>query len=64
MPEVNDIVVGTVVAVMSSMIAVSIDYVNNVRTKSNVECICQTRQFRKKNIALVNDIAASKNNCS
>ena len=56
MPEVNDIVVGTVVAVMSSMIAVSINYVNNVRTKSNVECICQTRQFRKKNIALLNDI--------
>ena len=56
MPKVNDVVVGTVVAVMSSMIAVSINYVNDVRTKSNVECICQTRQFRKKNIALLNDI--------
>ncbi len=55
-PEVDDIVVGTVAAVMSSMIAVSINYVNNVRTKSNVECICGTRHFRKKNIALVNDI--------
>ena len=55
-PEVDDIVVGTVAAVMSSMIAVSINYVNNVRTKSNVECICATRQYRKKNIALVNDI--------
>jgi exosome complex component CSL4 len=55
-PEVDDIVVGTVVAVMSSMMAVSINYVNNIRTKSNVECICQTRHFRKKNIALVNDI--------
>ena len=55
-PEVDDIVVGTVAAVMSSMIAVSIDYVNNIRTKSNVECICQTRHLRKKNIALVNDI--------
>jgi len=55
-PEVDDVVIGTVAAVMSSMIAVSIDYVNNIRTKSNVECICQTRHFRKKNIALVNDI--------
>lgn len=55
-PEVDDIVVGTVAAVMSSMIAVSINYVNNIRTKSNVECICATRHFRKKNIALVNDI--------
>ena len=58
MPEVNDLVIGTVVAVMSSMIAVSIDYINNVRTKSNVECICQTRHIRKKNVALLNDIVA------
>lgn len=58
MPDVNDLVVGTVVAVMSSMIAVSIDYINNVRTKSNVECICQTRHIRKKNVALLNDIVA------
>jgi exosome complex component CSL4 len=55
-PEVDDVVIGTVAAVMSSMIAVSINYVNNIRTKSNVECICQTRHFRRKNIALVNDI--------
>lgn len=59
-PEVGDIVVGTVVAVMSSMMAVSINYINNIRTKSNVECICQTRQYRKKNIALINDIAVLK----
>jgi len=59
-PEVGDVVIGTVAAVMSSMIAVSINYVNNIRTKSNVECICQTRHFRKKNIALVNDIVVSR----
>jgi exosome complex component CSL4 len=59
-PEVDDVVIGTVAAVMSSMIAVSINYVNNIRTKSNVECICQTRHFRRKNIALVNDIVALK----
>ena len=59
-PKVNDLVIGTVAAVMSSMIAVSIDYVNNIRTKSNVECICQTRHLRKKTIALVNDIVALK----
>jgi exosome complex component CSL4 len=60
MPEVDDVVIGTVAAVMSSMIAVSINYINNVRTKSNVECICQTRHFRRKNIALVNDIVTLK----
>lgn len=59
-PEVNDIVIGTVAAVMSSMIAVSINYVNNKRTKANVECICQTRHLRKKNIALVNDVVVLK----
>lgn len=59
-PAVNDVVIGTVVAVMSSMIAVSINYVNNIRTKSNVECICQTRNLRKKNVALLNDIVALK----
>ena len=60
MPEVDDVVIGTVAAVMSSMIAVSINYVNNIRTKSNVECICQTRHFRRKNIALVNDVVVLK----
>jgi exosome complex component CSL4 len=59
-PAINDVVIGTVVAVMSSMIAVSINYVNNIPTKSNVECICQTRNLRKKNVALLNDIVALK----
>lgn len=57
-PKADDIVIGTVVAVMSSMIAVSIDYINNVPTSSHIECICQTRNIRRKAIALVNDIVA------
>jgi len=59
-PEVGDIVIGTVVAVMSSMIAVSIDYINGKPTTSKVECVCSTRNIRKKNIALVNDIVSLK----
>lgn len=59
-PQVNDVVIGTVAAVMSSMIAVSINYVNNKLTKSHVECICQTRNMRRKTVALVNDIMALK----
>ena len=55
-PQVDDIVIGTVAAVMSSMMAVSIDYINNIPTSSNIECICQTRNIRRKAIALVNDI--------
>ena len=59
-PKIGDVVIGTVVAVMSSMIAVSIDYINGKPTTSKVECICSTRNIRKKNIALVNDIVTLK----
>lgn len=59
-PKVEDIIIGTVAAVMSSMIAVSIDYINGKPTTSKVECICSTRNLRKKNVALVNDIVTLK----
>lgn len=59
-PKTGDIVVGTVAAVMSSMIAVTIDYINGKPTTSKVECVCSTRNIRKKNIALVNDIVTLK----
>jgi len=59
-PKVGDIVIGTVAAVMSSMIAVSIDYINEKPTTSKVECVCSTRNIRRKNIALVNDIVTLK----
>ena len=39
-PNIGDIIIGTVEASLGSMIAVSIEYVNNIRTASNVECIC------------------------
>ena len=47
-PQVGDVVIGTVAAVMSSMIAVSIDYINGKPTVSKVECVCSTRNIRKK----------------
>ncbi|NIM26438.1 MAG: RNA-binding protein [Nitrososphaeria archaeon] len=59
-PRIGDTVIGPVVAVMSSMIAVSIDYINGKPTTSKVECVCSTRNIRKKNIALANDIVALK----
>ncbi|QUC64425.1 exosome complex RNA-binding protein Csl4 [Nitrosopumilus sp. K4] len=59
-PKTGDTVIGTVAAVMSSMIAVSIDYINGKPTTSKVECVCGTRNIRKKNIALVNDIVTLK----
>ncbi len=59
-PKVGDIIIGTVAAVMSSMIAVSIDYINGKPTTSKVECVCSTRNLRIRNVALVNDIVALK----
>lgn len=59
-PDVGDIIIGTVAAVMSSMIAVSIKFINGRPITSGVECICSTRNLRKRTIALVNDIVAMK----
>ncbi|MCV0373188.1 MAG: RNA-binding protein [Nitrosopumilales archaeon CG15_BIG_FIL_POST_REV_8_21_14_020_37_12] len=59
-PKAGDIIIGTVAAVMSSMIAVTIDYINGKPTTSKVECVCSTRNIRRKNIALVNDIVTLK----
>ncbi len=59
-PKVGDVIIGTVAAVMSSMIAVTIEYINGKPTTSKVECICGTRNMRIRNVALVNDIATLK----
>jgi len=59
-PKVGDVIIGTVAAVMSSMIAVSIDYINGKPTTSKVECVCGTRNLRIRNVALVNDIVTLK----
>jgi len=59
-PEKDDIVIGTVEAVMGSMIAVMINYINSKPVKAQVECICATRSIRKKNVALVKDLVKLK----
>ena len=59
-PEKDDIVIGTVEAVMGSMIAVLIMFINSKPVKSHVECICSTRNIRKRNIALVKDLVKVK----
>lgn len=59
-PKAEDVVIGTVAAVMGSMIAVSINYINGKPTSSHIECICSTRNMRKRTIALVNDIVRLK----
>ena len=60
LPEVDDVVIGTVEAVMGSMIAVLIMFVNSKPVQSKVECICSTRNIRKRNIALVKDLVKLK----
>jgi len=59
-PEKGDIVIGTVEAVMGSMIAVLINYINSKPVKAQVECICATKSIRKKNVALVKDLVKLK----
>ena len=56
-PKLDDIVIGTVEAVMGSMFVVLVKYINSKPVKSQVECICSTSSIRKKNIALVNDLS-------
>lgn len=55
-PNPGDIVIGTVAAVMNTMIAVAVKYINGHPTKSSIECICSTRHIRRKYVALVNDV--------
>ena len=59
-PMINDVIIGTVQAVLGSMIVISMDFINKRRVHNNVECICQTRHLRKKFSALVNDIVKAK----
>jgi len=59
-PKLDDIVVGTVAAVLGSMFIVLVKYINSKPVKSQVECICSTSNIRKKNIALVNDLVKIK----
>ena len=58
-PKKGDIVIGSVSAVLSSMIAVAIQYLNGKPNSSGVECICQNAD-RRRIIDRVNDIIALK----
>jgi exosome complex component CSL4 len=60
LPKTNDIIIGVVVSVISSMIIVSIEYVNNKHISSKIECVCSTRGLHKKTIAIVDDIITLK----
>ena len=59
-PKTGDIIIGIVEATLSSMIAVSVQYINNTKISSNVECICNIRHLRKKNVALMKDVIKLK----
>jgi exosome complex component CSL4 len=59
-PKAGDIVVGSVAAVLPSMIALTIQYINGRPIKTKVECVCSTKNIRKRNIALANDLMSMK----
>ena len=56
----DDIVVGTVAAVLSSIIPVSIEYINGKKVTNGVECVCSTRNRRERIIALTGDLVKLK----
>ena len=60
MPKPGDIVIGTVEAVLGSMLVVLSKYINSEPVQSQVECICSTSNIRKRNIALVKDLVKLK----
>ncbi len=60
LPKMDDTIIGVVVSMISSMIIVSIEYVNNKHISSKIECVCSTRGMHKKTIAIVDDIVELK----
>jgi len=58
-PKKGDIVIGTVAAVMSSMIAVAIHYINGKPNSLGIECICQNPD-KRRTLARVNDVVILK----
>ena len=48
-PQVNDLVIGNVAALMANMFAINMLYINGKPTHSGLECICQARGAKKKN---------------
>ncbi len=60
-PDAGDTIVGTVAAVMSTMFAVAIKFINGRPITSGVECICSTRSMRRNAVvALPNDVVVLK----
>ena len=59
-PQVNDLVIGNVAALMANMFAVNILYINGKSTHSGLECICQARGAKKRIIARVSDVVMVK----
>ncbi|MGQ0795152.1 MAG: exosome complex RNA-binding protein Csl4 [Nitrosopumilaceae archaeon] len=59
-PQVNDLIIGNVAALMNNMFAVNILYINNKPTHSGLECICQARGAKKRIIARVSDVVMVK----
>ena len=55
-PQVNDLVIGCVAALMNNMFAITILYINGKPTHSGLECICQAKGAKKRIIARVSDV--------
>jgi len=59
-PQVDDLVIGNVAALMANMFAINVLYINGKPTHSGLECICQARGAKKRIIARVSDVVMVK----
>ncbi|MBI3841712.1 MAG: exosome complex RNA-binding protein Csl4 [Thaumarchaeota archaeon] len=59
-PQVNDLVIGTVVALMNNMFAITMLYINGKPTHSGLECICQARGAKKRILTRVSDVVMTR----
>lgn len=55
-PQVGDLVIGNVAALMNNMFAITILYINGKTNHSGLECICQAKGAKKRIIARVSDV--------
>jgi exosome complex component CSL4 len=59
-PQVGDLVIGNVAALMNNMFAVTVLYINGKPTHAGLECICQAKGAKKRILARVSDIVMVK----
>lgn len=59
-PQVGNVIIGNISALMNNMFAINIRYVNDKPTHAGLECICQAKGAKKRILVRVGDIVMAK----